>query len=180
MLSYCLVSLLSSLPASAQHDFTPAHLDTALVYLGAQEIGMNDGPEVAVFLASVGLSPGFAWCAAYVSFCLEAARVTLPVVRSARAQDFITHDSIEAQYAAHYRVNPAMGSLVVWKKGNGPFGHVGIVIYWYGRCGVTVEGNTSSGQFGNQRDGDGVWVRTRCIEAGNAFRITHFTPVHQK
>ncbi len=169
--------LLLSLPVSAQRDHTPAHLDTALTYIGIQEIGSNEGPEVSAFLASVGLNPGYAWCAAFVSFCFDAVEgIEMPVVRSARAQDFITSQSYTAKQVMHHRVDPTFGWLAVFKKGNGPFGHVVFVIYWYGRCGVTVEGNTSSGAFGNQRDGDGVWVRNRCIESGNPFRITHFTP----
>ena len=99
-----------------------------------------------------------------------------PRTRSAVAQDFITRLSIDAKDVARYRVTPTFGWLVVFKNGNGPFGHVGFVIYWYGRCGVTIEGNTSSGAFGSQREGDGIFIRNRCIEDGNPFRITHFTP----
>ncbi|KKL50352.1 hypothetical protein LCGC14_2306380, partial [marine sediment metagenome] len=140
--------LLLSLPALAQRDHTPAHLDTALVYLNMEEVGSNEGPEVSAFLASVGLNPGYAWCAAFASFCLDKAPgLTLPVVRSARAQDFITRRSLPAKQVKHHRVDPTFGWLIVWKRGNGPFGHVGLVIYWYGRCGITIEGNTSSGQF---------------------------------
>lgn len=152
-------------------------MDTALVYLGVQEIGSNDGPDVAHFLASVGLNPGYAWCAAFVSFCFDAAGdLVLPSVRSARAQDFITRRSIDAKEVKRGRIKPTFGWLVVFKKGNSRMGHVAFVIWWNGRCGVTIEGNTSSGVYGNQRDGDGIWVRNRCIETASRFRITHFTP----
>ncbi len=48
---------------------------------------------------------------------------------------------------------------------------------WYGRCAWSIEGNTSSGTAGSQRDGDGVYRRLRCIEPGSYFRIVGFAPV---
>ena len=48
------------------------------------------------------------------------------------------------------------------------------------RCGETVEGNTSSGRAGSQRDGDGVWARTRCVSPGSYFRIVGFVPVRER
>lgn len=175
----CLVTLSSLQPALAQSDIFdpyPAQIDTAFSYLGTQEIGSNEGPEVSKFLKSVGLNPGYAWCAAYVSFCFDAADNTvLPKVRSARAQAFITNRSHDASDILRHKVRPKMGWVLVWKNGNGPYGHVGFVVSWHGRCGVTVEGNTSSGVYGSQREGDGIWLRVRCIEPANKFRITHFT-----
>jgi hypothetical protein len=72
---------------------------------------------------------------------------------------------------------PEPGDIIVWKKGNTIFGHAGIVLEWDGACGKTIEANTSSGVYGSQADGDGVWIRERCIEPGNYFRIVSFTPV---
>jgi len=72
---------------------------------------------------------------------------------------------------------PEPGDIVVWRKGNTIFGHAGIVLEWNGACGKTIEANTSSGVYGSQADGDGVWIRERCIEPGNYFRIVSFTPV---
>jgi hypothetical protein len=153
-------------------------MDTAFQYLGVQEIGSNDGPEVSKFLASTGLNPGYAWCAAFMTFCIRAnPDIVLPTVRSARAQSFITRGSVKASDVLRGITRPEIGWLVVWKNGNGPFGHIGAIIFWRGECGVTIEGNTSSGILGNQRDGDGVWLRYRCIEPGNRFRIVSFTPV---
>jgi hypothetical protein len=51
---------------------------------------------------------------------------------------------------------------------------------WVGRCGYTVEGNTSAGSGGSQADGDGVWERLRCIQPGSYFRIVAFTPVRYR
>lgn len=45
-------------------------------YVGVREkTGKNDGPEVELFLSSVGLSKGYAWCAAYVHYCMTQAGI---------------------------------------------------------------------------------------------------------
>lgn len=145
------------------------------------EIGENDGPDVSRYLGSVGLPAGYAWCAAFMAWCLDAGGNTdLPAVRSARARDYITRRSVEARDVALGRVTPTFGWLVIFKRGNRGLGHIGLVIWWSGRCGITIEGNTSSGVYGSQADGDGVWIRQRCYEAGAHFSITHFTPYREK
>ena len=163
----------------------PAHLDTALAYVGTVERGgANRGPRVERFLRSVGLGPGQPWCAAYVSYVLDAAGVRAPldgrrrVIRSGLAARFITARSIRASEALRgvRRVPP--GAVVIWRKGNGPYGHAGFAVAWDGASGETVEGNTSSGRAGSQRDGDGVWRRQRRITPGSYFRIVSFTPVN--
>ena len=89
-----------------------------------------------------------------------------------------------------------VGSLVVWRNGASWTGHVGVVwrdddptdegfapddrspdaLAWRHRCGRTVEGNTSSGRSGSQRDGGGVYPRDRCL-SHSYFRIVGFVPV---
>lgn len=162
----------------------PVHLDTALAYVGTVERGGNNrGPRVERFLASVGLGPGQPWCAAYVSYVLDAAGVRAPldgrrrVIRSGLAARFITARSIRASEALRGVKQVSPGAVVIWRRGNGPFGHAGFAVAWDGASGETVEGNTSSGQAGSQRDGGGVWRRQRQITPGSYFRIVSFTPV---
>ena len=162
----------------------PVHLDTALAYVGTVERGGNNrGPRVERFLRSVGLGPGNPWCAAYVSYVLDAAGVRAPLdgqrrpIRSGLASRFITVRSIRASEALRGVKRVPPGAVVVWRRGNGPFGHAGFAVAWDGATGETVEGNTSSGRAGSQRDGDGVWRRQRRITPGRYFRIVSFTPV---
>ncbi len=162
----------------------PAHLDTALAYVGTVERGgANRGPRVERFLRSVGLGPGQPWCAAFVSYVLDAAGVRAPldgrgrVIRSGLAAHFITARSIRASEALRGVKAVPAGAVVVWRRGNGPFGHAGLAVRWDGARGETVEGNTSAGTSGSQRDGEGVWRRQRVIQPGSYFRIVSFTPV---
>jgi len=68
------------------------------------------------------------------------------------------------------------GSAVVWEKKKSISGHVGFVLEdWKGKSGKTVEANTGAGEAGSQRDGDGVYPRTREIQAMGHFKITSFT-----
>lgn len=165
----------------------PAHLDTALAYVGTVERGGNNrGPRVERFLASVGLGPGHPWCAAFMSYVLDAAGVRAPldgrrrVIRSGLAARFITARSVRASEALRGVKQVPPGAVVIWRRGNGPFGHAGFAVAWDGASGETVEGNTSSGRAGSQRDGDGVWRRRRRITPGSYFRIVSFTPVNEE
>ena len=171
-----------------------AHLDSVLTQVGVTERGRNDGPHVRRYLRSVGLGPGYAWCAALTSWGLGAAGVDGPhrrdgtVVRSAGARRFNEATStVSARLVLRGTHRPPPGAVVTWQRGSGWQGHSGLVVRddnarvrgpgWYLRCGLTVEGNTSSGRAGSQRDGDGVYRRERCIEPGSYFRITDFTYV---
>ncbi len=162
----------------------PAHIDTALTYAGTVEHGgSNRGVRVERFLRSVGLGPGQPWCAAFVSYVLSAAKIRAPLngqgrpIRSGLAARFITARSIRASEALRGVKAVPDGSVVIWRRGNGPFGHAGFAVRWRGGRGETVEGNTSSGMSGSQANGDGVWQRTRTIQPGSYFRIVSFTPI---
>lgn len=163
-----------------RQDTTGAALDTLLSYVGTTERGDNRGPVVERFLASVGLGPGYAYCAAAVSYALDAPpderAPVLTDVRSATAQDFETGISVDADVAMKIGVIP-QGWVHVYQKGKGPYGHNGFVQHWRGQCGKTVEANTSKGAYGNQRDGQGIWERRRCYNPESYFHLDVFTPV---
>jgi hypothetical protein len=159
----------------------PAHLDLASSYVGTTELtGNNDGLEVEQFLASVGLAKGNPYCAAFVSFILdETTGIWQPKIRSGLASHFITAASIDARDVLRGSISVPDGTLVIWQKGNTIFGHIGFVAEQEeSNLFRTIEANTSSGVYGNQRDGDGVWYRQRSIEPANYFRITNFTKVN--
>ena len=131
----------------------PTALDTARSYQGAAERppGSNSGPAVEHFLSSVGLGGGYAWCAAYASHSLQQGPVR-PLseegraIRSAGARDYMdAKKTISPRDVAAGRVDVPKGSLVVWGVRGSWTGHIGLVLSdpWTGRCGRTIEGNTS-------------------------------------
>ena len=182
MLFGCL--LISSLPLSASQIANESDgervRNIAKGFVGTREIGNNGGPWVTRFLKSVGLRPGNPWCAAFVSFCLDSAKIKTLKTRSGLARHFISKNkTISATKVIQSNMELPPGTVVVWRRGTTTFGHVGFVDVWKGKSGTTIEGNTSSGRSGSQWNGGGVWTRTRTINPYNHFRITDFAILKQ-
>lgn len=150
-------------------------------FVGTREIGNNGGPQVTRFLKSVGLRPGNPWCAAFVSFCLDSAKIKTLRTRSGLARHFISKNkTIRATKVMQTNQELPPGTVIVWRRGTTTFGHVGFVDTWRGKSGTTIEGNTSSGRSGSQYNGGGVWSRRRTINPYDYFRITDFATLDQK
>lgn len=119
-----------------------------------EELGPNKGKWVNRFLAFVGLKPGYAWCAAFVAWCLGQSGLdkskmpkhspsVIGWYRWAKANDRLTGV-------------PKRGRLFYWLDGS--HGHIGFIIGLSAGCVQTLEGNTNKQ---GSRDGDGVYQRTR-------------------
>lgn len=176
-----LALLLAPAIATGQPCPRPAVVDTAMQEVGEKEVeGPNKGPDVRKYMTAVNLSDGYPWCSGFVRWAMDQAGRDAPPVRSAAATDYIIKDSKDATKDATDVLRGTSsvppGALAIWRRGDTWRGHIGIVRRWHQRCGRTVEGNTSPGESGPQRDGDGVWARQRCIRPGSYFRIIAFTP----
>jgi len=131
-------------------------------YVGVRETGRNMGPEVDVFLRSVGLGPGYAWCAAFVHHCFDrgsaAEGLDNPCPHTAGALRLwdLCPSKWQIKPENHASVQP--GDVFVIDHNHG-LGHVGFVesVRDDGTL-VTIEGNTSGN---GSREGDGVYRRTR-------------------
>lgn len=173
-------------PAVASGQPQEPIIQEARTHVGVTEQppGSNEGPMVETYLASVGLDGGYPWCAAFVRYVMDSAGTERPRIRSAGATDYITRRSIDATEVIRGTATVPQGALSIHRQGSTWKGHIGIVVSddlreghpWENQCGNTIEGNTSPGTTGPQRDGDGVWRRHRCIQPGNYFRIVAFTP----
>jgi len=158
----------------------PAVIDTAMSEVGEKEIeGPNEGPDIRKYMAAVNLGDGYPWCAGMVRWAFDVVNRARPDVRSSAATDYVTGDSVPARKVVRGTEVVSAGALAIWRRGDTWRGHIGIVRSWQQQCGRTVEGNTSPGKAGPQRDGDGVWPRQRCIHPGSYFRIVEFTPAVQ-
>lgn len=173
---YLVIALLSLLPSQpAKSQGLPPHIDTALSYVGTVEFGHNRGPDISRWLHHVGLPAGNPYCAAFGSWCLDAAGAATPKVRSGLATRFITPISIPAAQVLRVQVRIPAGTIAIFRYGNGPHGHFAFVLTWHGANGVTVEANTTKGPYRSAKQG--VWIRRRSIYPGNYFRIVAFTRV---
>lgn len=147
--------------------------DISLDYVGTKEAtGRNDGDTIAKILNSVGINKPAPYCQAYVYYCFDEARkyilrmcgriVEIPIPRSAVAQSSFNYASKEGNRVDY---EPKVNDLIVWKHSSNWTGHVGRIIKVEKNGTVyTVEANTSNGKSGDQREGNGIFIRKRNVK----------------
>lgn len=128
-------------------------------------------------MGRVGLPCGYAWCAAFVAYCLDAGGATFPAVRSAGARKYIVSRSVPVKHVLKGYRTVQPGWLAIWTRSATWTGHIGFVERIISKNLIqTIEGNTGSADL---RDGDGVYrKRRRLFDIGDHLRITHFTPCY--
>ncbi|OUL63714.1 CHAP domain-containing protein [Flavobacterium sp. AJR] len=140
-------------------------LEIAIAQIGVEEIprNSNSGPEVDIYLRSVGLPKGYAWCMAFIYWCAQKAAlqngVNNPLKKTA---------GVLEQYRSrlHLVVTiPKLGDIFIIDFGKG-LGHAGIVEKVVGNIIHTIEGNTNDH---GGREGYKVCRRKRDIKTIKAF-----------
>lgn len=125
--------------------------------VGVREQGANRGERVGQYLASVGFDPGYAWCAAFVSWCFQQAGIEAP--QSAWVPSYAIGQNIIYQRGEFIKQLPLSGDVfMIWYSRLKRPAHIGFVERWEGRWVVTVEGNTNDD---GSREGDGVYRKRR-------------------
>ena len=129
--------------------------------IGVREAtGFNDGVTVEVYLHSVGLGKGYAWCAAFVNWVYFETGVT-HVQGSAWAPLWFQKEYVIYQPSKRiYKKTPNKGDVFgIWFANKGRIAHVGFIHLWEnGDWVTTVEGNTNDA---GSREGDGVYKKRR-------------------
>jgi hypothetical protein len=152
-----------ALPATERVVLAAAHFCDVLKV--REELGHNKGKFVNVFLKLVGLSPGYAWCAAFISACLDVAGVSVgPKVGRAAVISW-------ERWAVKNKVDfPGMwatrGDFVYLLNEDGT-GHIEVVIHGLSESEGdevlsidTIGGNTNSA---GSREGDSVQRKARLV-----------------
>jgi len=88
-----------------------------------RETGINRGFWVEKFLASVGLGPGYAWCAAFSSYCIRQAGSSAGPGKGRAA---VRNWASWSKASARTHVVPKRGDLVYTLNANGT-GHIEFV-----------------------------------------------------
>lgn len=151
----------------------PAAERVAAIYtsqVGVRErTGRNDGLQVEAYLASAGLTGGYAWCAAFLSWCFDQAHVK--ALRTAWAAGWFPADRTIYQKGMRNAVVPRRADVFgVYYANLKRIGHVGFIDEWpAGDYMITVEGNTNDG---GSREGNGVY-RKRRIKS-NVYKISRW------
>ncbi|KFN48233.1 CHAP domain-containing protein [Arenimonas composti] len=156
-------------------------LAIARTQLGVREIPVNSnrGADVEKYLASVGLGGGYAWCAAFVYWCLsEAAKATgqpNPCLKTGgvlKQWQHAKNQRLETVSATAARNDPGLlrpGMVFVIDHGRG-LGHTGFISRVQGGLFETIEGNTDGSKT---REGGGVYVLQRKVGEINAGYIAY-------
>ncbi len=139
-----------------------AALKIATSQIGVTEIpkGSNRGPEVEIYLKSVGLGGGYSWCMAFVYYCVAQTKLSNPLKKTG---------GVLAQWNAKpelRKITPEPGDIFIMDYGKG-LGHTGFVEkVMPGGMIQTIEGNTNAD---GSREGFAVCRRTRKISACKGF-----------
>lgn len=125
-------------------------VDTAVQEIGVQEAtGNNDGVQVEAYLRYVGLGKGYAWCAAFVSWCYG--RAGRPLPRNAWSPALFP---MVRRYTA---AQIGQGSIrqadlfAIYSSSLRRIDHVGLVRQQKGSWIVTVEGNSANRVLSKRR-----------------------------
>lgn len=114
-----------------------------------REVGVNRGYWVTRFLGAVGLGGGYAWCAAFLTFCLKAAGATNLPKHPASVLGWITW--AKANGAILDGPQRACAGAQMHTKTTGH-------IWFMANPPASIEGNTNAQ---GSREGNGVFRRTR-------------------
>lgn len=159
-------------------------------YLDIRErTNSNDHPAIDKMLTYLGLPPRQSWCAAFVIWTYREAGYRLP--RQGRCATLLkvcesnplryrVFDSNDVKTGIE-RLRP--GDIPIWAHGRIDAardfnGHTGIILRQLHRTSFqSREGNTMPSNAGNQREGGGVFDRTRQLGFGSSFRVLAFIRV---
>lgn len=145
--------------ASASVPERALHVARACANNDVQEVGgPNKGPWIRRFLAAVGLGEGYAWCAAFVYWCLlQAGADPAKLPQKVRAAS-VYQWAAWAEREGRLHDQPARGMLGYWLDGG--TGHVFFVASASASGVRTLEGNTNAA---GSREGDRVAEKFRSL-----------------
>lgn len=127
-----------------------------------EDTGRNDGEVVEKILASVGLSKGAPYCAAFNYWCYQQAGEAAKVPKSGWSPDWLKKPTWTRSGGGE-PPKPA-DAFGIYFKNKGRIAHTGLVKIWGSSTVVTLEGNTSPearAGSASDRDGGGIWSKRR-------------------
>jgi hypothetical protein len=128
--------------------------------LKVREVGGNNrGEWVGALQAAAGIGAGDPWCAAAVTFAAMVAGAPRPERPDDNPAAVIGWRRWLSKRDA-ITTAPKRGSICMHQT-TASQGHIGVVVRVVGPLVYSIEGNTSSGSEGSQRDGGGLYRRVR-------------------
>lgn len=144
-----------------------AHGEVGIVEI---PINSNSGPKVNEYQKAGRSTNGQPYCNSFICYCMQKACQILKIEENLIPIPMQAVANVTYNYAKkagnEVMSNPAIGDLIVWKNPNSYSGHIGIIVAILPNNYVqTIEANTSPDAKGNQRDGGGVYYKTRKLSA---------------
>jgi hypothetical protein len=141
---------------------------SALACVGvAEQGGDNRGPIVELFQQTVGRAEGQSWCMDFLQSCIAYVELATGLSCPLPSAEHVL--ALWNQSKVYSAVQPAQaGDLIIWRFGNTPSGHCGLIVGVDTLRYQTVEGNTSpSGEI--ESNGDGVYLKHRAKGGSKSF-----------
>jgi len=147
--SYTAVSYIK--PSIASHQALRQRIvDIALNEIGVKEAtGNSDGQRVEEYLVYTGLGKGYAWCAAFVSWCYGQAGLSVPRNAWSPALFPMSRRYI-GQQTKQGSIRPA-DLFAIYSQQRGRINHVGIIRKLEGKWILTIEGNVEDQVLSKRR-----------------------------
>ena len=144
-------------------------LKIALANEGVTEIpkGSNSGPEVNIYLKSIGLGKGYPWCMAFVYWCVNTAckdlNIENPLIKTGGVLRQWNETTLRKQPKTSRAIKAGDIFIMEFSKG---MGHTGFVEKVAGGMIYTIEGNTNDD---GSREGYEVARRQRPLSSCKGF-----------
>lgn len=123
--------------------------------------GSNSGPEVDIYLKSIGLGKGHPWCMAFVYWCVDTACKDLnmknPLVRTGGVLKQWNESKLRKLTVRDRAIKPGDIFIMEFSRGTG---HTGFIEKIVGGLAYTIEGNTNDE---GSREGFEVARRQRAV-----------------
>jgi hypothetical protein len=121
--------------------------------LKVREVGGNNrGKWVAIFLDCCGLGEGYAWCAASLTFASMVAEAPFPLRSEGYNPASVKSWRNWAKDKGFWTSKPSRG-CICFHRTTETTGHIGVGVLAVPVFLRSLEGNTSPGEEGSQRDG---------------------------
>lgn len=154
-------------------------LDWAQWFVGTLEDpkDSNRGNKIDMIQEAFGFI-GVQYCVLFVLYCYKKAcaaqKVNYPFPDTASSQTLYEW-AVKNGYAETDFSKLKHGDIVIWRKFKLWQGHAAIVknVFPEYKAFTTIEGNTQNSELGDQRDGGGIFIRTRYMRKAD-FRLDAF------
>jgi CHAP domain len=181
VLFFGLLFLVSGRASNNENYYRKKLVDTLNTQLHVRELtGHNDGIEIEKYLTFVNRFKGDSWCAAFVSWNLNAIGIPSPPnPKSGWSPNFSTIPYTvwsQALIKKHQAKKISPGDcFTLYYPSLGRVGHVGFIIAETNNYFITIEGNTG---LTGSRDGSGVHKYKR--SKSKVYRVTNYITPYLK